>query len=47
MPLLDHTSDPDLQMETVAALERLTGRILKPGAPLPVRIREWKLALAK
>jgi hypothetical protein len=46
-PLLDHENDPDLQLETVATLERLTGRILMPGAPLPIRVREWKLALAK
>lgn len=44
-PLLDHTGDPDLQLETLATLETLTGRTLKPGAPLSVRIREWKLAL--
>ena len=44
-PLLDHTADPDLLIETVATLETLTGRVLKPGAPLLVRVREWKLAL--
>lgn len=44
-PLLDHARDPDLQLETVATLERLTGRTLRPGAPLAVRVHEWKLAL--
>jgi HEAT repeat protein len=46
-PLLDHMGDPDLLLETIDALERLTGRRLKPGAPLSVRVREWKLALSR
>lgn len=45
LPLLDHSSDPALMAQTVATLESLTGRKLKPGAALQVRVREWKLAL--
>ena len=44
-PLLDHHGDPELQKQTLVTLESLTGRSLKKGAPLAVRVREWKLAL--
>jgi HEAT repeat protein len=47
LPLLDHSQDPVLQIQTVATLESLTGRKLKAGAPLKERVREWKLALMK
>ena len=42
LPLLDHVSDPTLQIQTVATLEALTGRRLKPGTPLRERVRQWK-----
>jgi hypothetical protein len=44
---LDHSGDPLLQLQTVATLESLTGRKLKPGAPLKTRVREWKLSLLR
>jgi HEAT repeat protein len=43
--LLDHNGDPELQTQTIATLESLTGRNLKQGAPLRDRVREWKLTL--
>ena len=46
-PLLFRTRDPELQKQTVQALESLTGRKLAPGAPLAARIDQWKAELAR
>ncbi len=46
-PLLFHTRDPELQKQTVQALEQLTGRKIQSSAPLQARIEAWKQALAK
>ena len=45
-PLLSHNQDPELQEKTVTALEHLTGKKLKSGAPLLARVEEWKTALS-
>ncbi|MCM2321979.1 MAG: hypothetical protein NDJ90_01820 [Oligoflexia bacterium] len=47
LPLLDHSSDPELQLQALATLESLTGTIRGQGLPLPARIREWKVALRR
>jgi HEAT repeat protein len=44
-PLLDHEQDPDLQKQTLATVESLTGKHFKNNASLPERIRECKMAL--
>lgn len=46
-PLLDHSEDPDLQKQTIATLESLTGQTLKKNGTLPERVKEWRLALNK
>lgn len=38
-PLLKRESDPDLQSTAISTLESILGTQLKPGAPLPERIR--------
>lgn len=45
-PLLNFDQDPAIQQETVAALERLTRKKLKPEASLGVRVREWRTELS-
>ncbi len=44
-PLLLHTQDPALQEQTVSALESLTGKKLKAGAPLLAKVEQWKTEL--
>jgi hypothetical protein len=41
-PLLGHERDPELQRRAIAALESLTGRRLKPTAPLAERVKAWR-----
>jgi hypothetical protein len=43
-PLLRHKADPKLQRETVEALTALTGRKLKPQAPLAAQVEAWRAA---
>ncbi len=44
-PLLKRESDPDLQKTAISTLESILGKQLKPGAPLPERIRAWDTEL--
>jgi HEAT repeat protein len=47
LPLLGRTSDPELQRQTVAALESLMGRKLKNGKPLPEQVASWRAELSR
>jgi HEAT repeat protein len=45
-PLLDHQKDPDLQRQTVFALQTLTGINKDAEAPLVTQVATWKKILA-
>ncbi len=40
--LLDYKKDQKLQEKTIWALERLTGKVLKPGASILEKVQAWK-----
>ncbi len=44
-PLLQHRKDPALLERTVATLEALSGKRLKPGASLDEQVRAWQATL--
>jgi HEAT repeat protein len=45
-PLLDHQKDPELQRQTVFALQTLTGIDKDAQSPLPTQVETWKKILA-
>jgi hypothetical protein len=47
LPLLKHDRDPELQLATLSALEKLTSTQLESRAPLKTRILAWQKKLAK